>query len=131
MTTMAKRYDHPAYQVPVIVTGPITTGAVGLSSKFAAFTAMKLRAITMGPSVATTAAGSTPLVFKLSGTTTTTTTLGTALTSATRAAQNMALATALSLAQGDLFWVSHGTDATCVYSFAAELVVDAGADLTA
>jgi tetraacyldisaccharide-1-P 4'-kinase len=63
-------YDHDVYQTPIILAGNTTVGASGVSQKFAAFTAMQLRAVVVKPNVATTAAGSQPLLYTISGTAT-------------------------------------------------------------
>lgn len=129
MATKAFAYDNPIYQVPVIYSGSIAAGANGVTDKFAAFTAQKIKSVTFGPAVVGTSA-TTPLLYVKSGTTTTTTTL-TALTSATTVATNQALSTAATLAQGDQFWVTHGTDATIVSSVAVETYVIPGSTVTA
>lgn len=130
MATKQLAYDHPAYLTPYIFSGNTTVGANGISQKFAAFTAMKIRACLTSPTIASTAAGSQPLLYSISGTTTATTTL-TALTSAARTPLLNALATHLTLAQGDQFYVTHGTDATASLSVAIEAYVTPGAVLTA
>lgn len=127
MAVKSMAYDHPAYTVPQIYSGMSATGANGVTTKFAAFTALKLKSVTQGPVVASTAAGSQPLLFKKSGTTTSTTTL-TVLTSAATAAINNAID--VTLAQGDQFWYTHGTDATANIAVAIEAVVVPGADIT-
>jgi mRNA-degrading endonuclease toxin of MazEF toxin-antitoxin module len=130
MATKSMAYDHPAYTTPYVFSGSTTAGANGVTTKFAAFTAMKIKAALTTPNVASTAAGSQPLLFVKSGTATTTTTL-TALTSAAITPLTNALSTAVSLTQGDQFWITHGTDATAVLSCAIETVINPGADLTA
>lgn len=123
-------YDHPAYIVPHVFSGNTTVGANGISQKFAAFTAMSIRAVHSSPNIASTAAGSQPLMYTVSGTTTATTTL-TVLTSAARTARTDALSTAVALARGDQVYLTHGTDATAVMSFAVECTLTPGANLTA
>jgi hypothetical protein len=123
-------YDHPAYLVPHVFAGNTTVGANGISQKFAAFTAMQIKAVHSSPNIASTAAGSQPLMYTVSGTTTATTTL-TVLTSASRDTRTDALATAVSLARGDQVYLTHGTDATAVMSFAVECAMTPGAALTA
>ena len=123
-------YDHPAYITPVVFAGNTTVGANGISQKFAAFTAMQIKAVHTSPNIASTAAGSQPLMYTVSGTTTATTTL-TVLTSAARTARTDALATAVSLARGDQVYLTHGTDATAVMSFAVECNLVPGASVTA
>lgn len=130
MATKQMAYDHPAYTAPVIYSGVTVAGANGVSPKFAAYTAQKIMSVTLGVYVASTAAGSQPLLYTKSGTATATTTL-TALTSASVATINNAPATPVALAQGDQFWVTHGTDATAVLSVAIETVTVPGANLTA
>ena len=122
-------YDHVAYQTPVVFMGQTTVGANGVSPKFAAFTALQVRAALLTPNVASTAAGSQPLMYVKSGTATTTTTL-TALTSAAITPLTNVLATAVSLTQGDQVWVTHGTDATAVLSVAIEMYPTPGAALS-
>jgi hypothetical protein len=122
-------YDHPAYQVPHVFAGNTTVGANGISQKFAAFTAMQIRAVQTSPNIASTAAGSQPLMYTVSGTTTATTTL-TVLTSAARTTRNDALSTPVALVAGDQVYLTHGTDATAVMSFAVECALTPGAALT-
>lgn len=130
MATTSMQYDHPVYTVPVIFSGVSAVGANGVSPKFAAYTAMKIMSVTQGPFIASTAAGSQPLLYTKSGTTTATTTL-TVLTSASSAAINNALATPVTLAQGDQFWYTHGTDATAAVAVAIEARVIPGSNVTA
>jgi hypothetical protein len=130
MTVKSMAYDHPVYTVPQIFSSNTAVGANGVSQKWAAFTAMKIKAVVMGPIIASTAAGSQPLLYSKSGTTTSTTTL-TVLTSGASATIVNDLATEVTLAQGDQFWVTHGTDATAQLGVAVETVVVAGADVTA
>jgi hypothetical protein len=123
-------YDNPAYSAPHVFAGNTTVGANGISQKFAAFTAMQIKAVQTSPNIASTAAGSQPLMYTVSGTTTATTTL-TVLTSASRATRRDELATAVSLIAGDQVYLTHGTDATAVMSFAVECKLTPGAALTA
>lgn len=118
-------YDHHAYLTPVIYSGSTAAGANGVTTKFAAFTALQIRSAVFGPNIAGTSA-TTPLLFVKSGTATTTTTF-TALTSAGTAASAQVLSTAVSLAQGDQFWATHGTDATIAVSVALECYPTPGA----
>lgn len=125
--TKSMRYDHPAYTVPYVFSGATAVGANGVTTKFAAFTAMKIKQVVTGPVIATTAAGSQPLLYSKTGTTTSTTTL-TVLTSAGTAAIVDDI-TEVTLAQGDQFWVTHGTDATCSNAIAVECVVIPGSTI--
>lgn len=127
-TAKTLAYDHAAYRTPVPFYGQTTAGANGVSPKFAAFTALQIRAALVTPNVASTAAGSQPLLFVKSGTATSTTTL-TVLTSASIAPITNVLSTAVSLTQGDQVWVTHGTDATAVLSVGLEMYVTPGASL--
>jgi hypothetical protein len=124
MATKNFAYDHPAYQVPYVFSGSTTVGANGVSTKFAAFTTMKIKGTVMAPNIASTSA-SQPLLYTKSGTTTATTTL-TALT--TTAIVNDV--TDVSLAQGDQFWITHGTDATVSLSVAVQAEVVPGSSIS-
>lgn len=127
-TSKTLAYDHEAYRTPYPFFGQTTVGANGVSPKFAAFTAMQIRAVCLTPNVASTAAGSQPLMFVKSGTATTTTTL-TVLTSGAVAVLPNLLSTAVSVVQGDQVWVTHGTDATAVLSAGIEMYLTPGAAL--
>ncbi len=129
MATKSLAYDHPAYVTPYVFSGATTVGANGATTKFAAFTAMQIKAIQTSPNIASTAAGSQPLMYTVSGTTTATSTL-TVLTSAARTTRNDALSTAVTLAQGDQFYVTHGTDATAQLAVSFECYATPGANLT-
>lgn len=129
MATKSMAYDHPAYLVPYTFSGLTTVGANGVSTKFAAFTAMKLKQTVLSPVIVTTAAGSQPYLYTKSGTTTSTTTL-TVLTSGASAAVVNDISD-VTLAQGDQFWFTHGTDATCAVACAVEANLIPGADLSA
>jgi hypothetical protein len=129
MATKDFAYDHPAYLTPYVFSGLSAVGASGVTTKFAAFTAMKIKAVITGPVIAGTSA-SQPLLFSKSGTATATTTL-TALTSASVAAIHDDLVTEVNLAKGDQFWYTHGTDATASNAVAFECVVVPGAAVTA
>ena len=131
MTTKNLCYDHPAYLVPVVYSGSTAVGANGVSTKFAAFTAMKVKQVVHAPNLAlvTTAAGSQPLLYTQSGTATATTTL----TVVTSAAYTAAVddVTDVTLAAGDVFWYTHGTDATTSRSVAIECALIPGAAIAA
>lgn len=127
MATQSFAYDHAVYQQRFISSGLSAAGANGVTTKFAAFTAMQIKSVTQGPVIASTAAGSQPLLFTKNGTTTSTTTL-TVLTSGASAAINNAVS--VTLAQGDQFWYTHGTDATAAIAVAVEAVVVPGSTVT-
>lgn len=120
-------YDHVAYQTPQTYSSSTTVGANGASQKFAAFTAMQIRAIPLRPNVASTSA-TQPVMYVISGTATSTTTLS-AITSAAITVQDNLLATGVTLARGDVFYVAHGTDATVSLSAAIECYPVPGAAL--
>jgi hypothetical protein len=120
-------YDHVAYQTPYAFAGSSTAGANGVTTKFGAFTALQLRRVAYAPNIVSTSA-SQPLLYTKSGTSTTTTTLS-AITSAATTAFDNVLATAISLAQGDQFWLAHGTDATLSLSVGIECYAVPGASL--
>jgi hypothetical protein len=128
MATASLRYDHPAYTTPVVFSGSTTAGANGVTTKFCAFTAIKLKQIVSGVNLALPTTGaSTPLLYTQSGTTTTTTTL-TALTSASYATATDDI-TDITLDAGNAFWYTHGADATTSRSVAIEAYVIPGANL--
>ena len=128
MTVASLRYDHPAYTTPVVFSGSTTAGANGVTTKFAAFTALKLKQIVSGVNLALPTTGaSTPLLYTQSGTTTTTTTL-TALTSASYAVVTDDISD-ITLAAGNAFWYTHGADATTSRSVAIEAYVIPGSNL--
>jgi hypothetical protein len=131
MTSKSMAYDHPAYTVPVVFSGSTAVGANGVTTKFAAYTAMKIKAVHSGPALAlvTTAAGSQPLLYSQHGTTTATSTL-TVLTSASYTNISDDLGTEITLAAGDAFWYTHGTDATTSRAVAVECVLVPGANVT-
>ena len=130
MATIGMSYSHPAYLTPLVYSGLSAVGANGVTTKFAAYTTMKIMSVTQGPVIASTAAGSQPLLFTKTGTTTSTTTL-TVLTSGASAAINNAPTTPVALAQGDQFWYTHGTDATAAVAVAIEVRVTPNATVTA
>ena len=129
MATKSMAYDNPAYMAPVIYSGLTAAGANGVSTKFASYTAQLIKAVIMSAVVNSTSS-TTPLLYSKSGTATATNTL-TAITSAATASVYNVLATAVTLAQGDQFWVTHGTDATVAAAVAIETVVIPGSAITA
>ncbi len=152
MTTKSMAYDHPAYTVRgVHQPAAKAAGASAVYDKFCAFTAMHVYAInvatvTAGTStytawngtatVTTTGTGHTLAGYKLTGTTTTTygpfalnAAAGTPLRiqmSGTGAGSSTSDG-GIALAQGDLFWLQGGTDATAVVVPSVEYSVDPGA----
>ena len=128
-TSKTFAYDNPAYLVPIVHSGSTTAGANGVSTKFGAFTAMQVRAVCVAANIASTSA-TQPLLYTKSGTATATATL-TSVSSGVVTAYPNVLATAISLAQGDQFWLAHGTDGTVSLSVAVEAYATPGAALTA
>jgi hypothetical protein len=122
-------YDAPAYLAPHVMAGGTLVGANGVA-KFAAFTAMQIKAVNLTPHIASTAAGSQPLMYTISGTATATSTL-TVLTSAAKTTVHTALATRIALARGDVVVVTHGTDATASLGVAIECDLVPGASIVA
>ena len=131
MATKSMAYDHPAYIAPVVFSGSTTAGANGTTTKFCAFTAMKLKQVVSAPNLAlVSTSASQPLLYSQSGTTTATATL-TAITSAAYTVLTDDLASEVTLAAGDVFWYTHGTDATTSRSVAIEGVLVPGAAVAA
>ena len=128
MATKNFAYDHPAYQVPYVFSGSTAAGANGVSPKFAAFTDMKLKGTVYAANIASTSA-TQPVMYTKSGTATATTTL-TALTSAATGAVVNDISD-VTLAQGDQFWIAHGTDATVSLSVAIQAEVIPGSSISA
>ena len=129
MAVASLRYDHPAYTVPVVFSGSTTAGENGVTTKFCAFTAMKLKQVVNAPNLAlpTTAAGSQPPPSPEHGTTPPATTLP-VLPSASSATVPDAIPD-VTLAAGNAFWFTHGTDATTSRSVAIEAYVIPGSNL--
>jgi hypothetical protein len=130
MATRNFAYDHPAYRVPVVLSGAMAAGASS-NLRFVAHADMIAknvvsRIITAGTS--TTSAAAT--VYKVSGTTTTS--IG-AVVLNLLTANGSSVANALSdaaITKGDEIRIANGTDATAVIGHAIELVVTPGADFT-
>lgn len=124
MAEKSMAYDHPAYTIRNTL-GAHITGSGG-AFRFAAFTAMKLKAVALKPTTAGTS-NDTVTAFLLSGTTTTTqvlTTYGSAATAGTRVEGTF------TLAQGDALSIVKGTDATGVIACGLELELVPGANVT-
>jgi hypothetical protein len=125
MATRNMAYDHPAYIAPETFGGAISGSGGAL--RFAAFTDMIVKSITMKPTTAGTS-NDTVTAFKLSGTTTTTQVLATYGSAATGGTNVLGT---LTLAQGDAYSIVKGTDATGVIALGLECAVIAGANVTA
>lgn len=129
MTTKNLAYDHPAYTVVRGQALGSATGNGGASTiKYTAFIAEYVKSVNLHATVAPGASSVVSLI-QVSGSSTTTTTvglgtIGTALTTATStnyapASGTYALAT---LAQGDLVYVVNGTDTAGTFWPTLELV---------
>ena len=127
-TAKSLAYDDPVYQVPDIAKGSTTVGANGVGQKFAAFTAMQIRNVIYRANTNSTSA-TTPLLYSISGASTATQTLSAVGSAATTVYTN-ALATAITLVQGDVYYMTHGTDATVSLSYAIEAYPTPGASVT-
>jgi hypothetical protein len=117
-------YDHPAYTTPELI-GAAISGSGG-ALRFAAFTDMLVKSITLKPTTAGTS-NDTVTAFKLSGTTTTTQVLATYGSAATGGTNVLGTMT---LAQGDAYSIVKGTDATGVIAVGVELDLVPGAAVT-
>ena len=138
MATKSQAYDHVAYEIPVVISGG-ETGAASRTSygKFAAFTTMMLKSVTITPTVLGTAGGTDAAnanlqTIKISGTTTTTiatTTLGSGNALGTYTGTNVAV-TLTTFSQGDLLQIKNGTDTALKAVVTYEMYIVPGANLT-
>jgi hypothetical protein len=135
MTTKNQAYDHPAYQAVLAVPSGNLTGSGGTGTKYAAFTALQIKSITLAATVLSTSADVINIV-KITGTggtntTTTTTAYGTMGSAAYFGNFTpTAAASQVSLQQGDQWWVQKGTDATTTQVGMVELVIIPLANIT-
>jgi hypothetical protein len=128
MATRNFRYDHPAYLVPVVLSGAAVAGA-NSNVRFVAHADMLAKQLTSRCIVAGSSASQTPIAYKVSGTTTTA--LGTAtLVGTTANAYTTVLLSNAAIAAGDEIRILNGTDATMVNAHAIEAVVTPGANFT-
>jgi hypothetical protein len=136
MTVKSQVYDHPAYQAVLPLPSGNLTGNNGVGTKYAAFTAMQIKSITIAATVLTTTADVINLV-RITGTggtntTTTTNIYGTMGSGAYFGNFTPAAASSqISLNQGDQFWVQKGADATGTYVGMIESVIVPLSNLTA
>lgn len=138
MTTTVKSmaYDHPAYTAIAQRDIGAISGSGGTGTKFAAFAAKILKSVILRVTTAGTSSDVQSLI-QISGTTTTTYTLGT-MGSGSPAANgttsyNCAVAnggTNITVNQGDEYYFEKGTDATLALLGAIEEVVQPGAQVT-
>lgn len=156
MSTKSMAYDHPAYTVRLVhQPAAQAAGASKAFDKFCAFTAMHVFSIsstcvTAGTStytawngtatVTTTGTGDTLVGYKQSGTATSTYgpyaidaaagSFNRIQISGTGAGSSTADG-GVALAQGDMFWVVRGTDATAVQTPVIELAIDPVSNVSA
>jgi hypothetical protein len=134
MATKNMAYDNPAYLAVLPLPTGSMTGSGGASTKYAAFTAMTVKSVTIAPALGANTATSNDVlsVLKISGTATTTTAYGTMGSGA--AFLNATPGTAsnqVTLVQGDVFWAQKGTDASGTYAGMIETVINPLSNLTA
>lgn len=137
MSTKSMAYDHPQYLVAGAVTGEIASAVSSKSARWAAFTALILKSITVTVVTAGGTANTIDLIRQATGGTALTTmatianVIGTAVGGVTTYA-TMTHASAGSIAQGDAFYAVKGSaDGVGVYAVAVEYVVTPGASITA
>ena len=127
MAKIDQAYDHPAYRVREALTASLAAGS-GTVARFAAFTNMRAKSITIIPSTAGTSADTT-IVRSIDGTTTTALATIT-ITSGQTAGTNVELSTAAThgtFGTNGLLTITKGTDATVVLNVAVEAEVVSGA----
>lgn len=134
MTTKDMAYDHPAYLAVLGIPTAQMNGSAGTSTKFAAFTTMQIKSVTVAATTRGTSADVINVV-KVTGsggtnTTTTTTAYGTMGSGAYYGNYGPAPASQVSLVQGDTWWVQKGTDATATYGGMVEAVLSPLAQVT-
>lgn len=138
MTTKNMAYDHAAYlSVQHFGLGQIN-GSGGASAKHCAFTAMQVKSITVGAALGAALGTSADVinVVKITGlngtnTTTSTTAYGTMGSGAYFGNFTPAIASnQVTLQQGDVWWVTKGTDATATYAGGGEVVILPQANVT-
>lgn len=116
-------YDHPAYIAVLPMPSASITGAAGVGTKFAAFTALQVKSVQVASVTAGTSADIINVV-KVSGTTTTTTAYGT-MGSAALVGNLTPLLPAgqVSCLQGDQFWVQKSGDLTAIFAVTVETAI--------
>lgn len=128
-------YDHPAYTSVGMIGGAAAAGASSAPVRFAAFTAMLMKALTVTPIVAGTGTGNcTVTVEKIAAGGTAITTLAQVVmgTTAAGVTTNVVLSTSANstFAAGDVLRVQNGADATSVLAVGIEYVINPGASVT-
>lgn len=128
-------YDHPAYTVPQMIGAAAAAGASATPIRFAAYTAMIAKSVTITPITAGTGTGNcTVTVQKIAAGGTAITTLAqvTVGTAAAGVTTNVLLSSSANstFAAGDVLVVQNGADATAVLAIGIEYVLVPGASVT-
>jgi len=136
MTAKSMGYDAPAYLAVIPQPTGSITGASGTSTKYAAFTTMIIKSVTLAATTLNTSAETINILKVATGsgtnTSTTTTAYGTMGSASYFGNFTPAVATnQVTVNQGDTFWVQKGADATGVYVGQIELVVAPLSNVTA
>lgn len=128
MATKNMAYDNAAYlAITPLIEGTIGAGAAATSGKIAAFTQLLVKSIQLTPATAGTS-NDVVSSIQISGTTTTTTaitTYGSAVATTTN------VVSTATLAQGDIFYIVKGADATVQYASMVEGRIVPTANVTA
>ena len=128
-------YDHPAYLQPMFIGGAAAAGASSAPVRFAAFTAMVAKALTVTPIVQGTGTGNcTVTVEKIAAGGTAITTLAQCVigTLSPGVTTNVLLSSNANstFAAGDVLRVQNGADATSVLAVGIEYVLVPGASVS-
>lgn len=129
MAKIDQAYDHPVYRVREALTATLAAGS-GSVARFAAFTTMRAKSITILPSTAGTSADTT-IVRAIDGTTTTALATIT-ITSGQTSGTNVELSTAAThgtFGTNGQLTITKGTDATVVLNVAVEAEIVSGASI--
>ena len=135
MVQKSQMYDDVPYQAVLpVATGVIAAGANTLSAKFVAFTNLIVKSISVANTALATSADVINLV-RVTGTggtntTTSTTPFGTQGSGAYFGKFDLGTASQVTLNQGDIFWVQHGTDTTAAYVTTVEATIQPLANIT-
>lgn len=133
MSQYQAKYDDSNYQTVEPYVFVTAAGSASKSPLFTSFAARLVKSVSVKPTTAGTSNDVVSLVT-ISGTTTTTNTLGT-VGSGVATLQNFPAGTGntptgIAINSGDTFYVQKGTDATVVYTGEIETRMQVGANLT-
>lgn len=135
MATRSEAYDGVPYRTPIISSSVNAAGASAVQGRFAAFTAMLAKSMTIYTVTAGTGTGNgTVSLCRIATGGTAITTLGSVVmgTSSIGVGTNVAIAAgSQTITQLDEVYVQGGADATGVWAVSLELYVTPGANLTA